>query len=148
MLLKTCAEAEKLETFRYYTEPAARPRRPAPAIAYNTEPTAKGVIPELPDVYEGPQRARARSTPQASRSSGPGPAARGQTERRRRTGPAAIRQVAALTQASQASRSRLEARPDLLLSTMKAHFDALGTEATISIRIGGTEHRARLDELI
>lgn len=86
-------EAEKLETFRYYTEPAARPRRPAPAIAfkdppedvqleifrYYTEPTAKGVIPELPGDYERPQRARARSTSQASRSSGPGLEARGQT---------------------------------------------------------------------
>lgn len=83
-------------------------------------------------------------------------AAREQMERRRRIGLATIRQVAALTQAEvaekmgvrQTSVSRLEARPDILLSTMKAYFDAVGAEATITIRVGDVEHRVALDELV
>lgn len=79
-----------------------------------------------------------------------------QAERHYRIGLATIRQVAALTQTEvaekmgvrQTSVSRLEARPDMLLSTMKAYFDAVGAEATITIRVGGTEHHVRLDELV
>lgn len=83
-------------------------------------------------------------------------AAREQMEREHRIGLATIRQVAALTQAEvaekmgvrQTSVSRLEARPDMLLSTMKAYFDAVGAEATITIRVGDVEHRVSLDELV
>jgi predicted XRE-type DNA-binding protein len=83
-------------------------------------------------------------------------AAREQMERQHRVGLAAIRQVAALTQVEvaekmgvrQTSVSRLEAWPDMLLSTMKASFGALGAEAIITIRIGDFEQHARLDELI
>lgn len=83
-------------------------------------------------------------------------AAREQMERRHRTGLATIRQVAALTQTEvaekmgvrQTSVSRLEARPDMLLSTMKAYFDAVGAEATITIRVGGVEHRVALADLV
>lgn len=82
--------------------------------------------------------------------------ARDQMERQHKVGLATIRQVAALTQTEvaekmgvrQTSVSRLEARPDMLLSTMKAYFDAVGAEATITIRVGGTEHHVRLDELV
>lgn len=83
-------------------------------------------------------------------------AAREQMERQHRSGLATIRQVAALTQAEvaekmgvrQTSVSRLEGRPDMLLSTMKAYFDAVGAEATITIRIGDVEHRVALDEVV
>ena len=83
-------------------------------------------------------------------------AAREQMERQHRVGLATIRQVAALTQTEvaekmgvrQTSVSRLEARPDMLLSTMKAYFDAVGAEATITIKVGGVEHRVALDELV
>lgn len=83
-------------------------------------------------------------------------AAREQMERQHRVGLATIRQVAALTQTEvaekmgvrQTSVSRLEARPDMLLSTMKAYFDAVGAEATITIKVGGIEHRVALDELV
>lgn len=83
-------------------------------------------------------------------------AAREQMERQHRIGLATIRQVAALTQAEvaekmgirQTSVSRLEARPDMLLSTLKAYFDAVGADATITIRIGGVEHRVALNELV
>jgi predicted XRE-type DNA-binding protein len=83
-------------------------------------------------------------------------AAREQMERRHRVGLATIRQVAALTQAEvaekmgirQTSVSRLEARPDILLSTMKAYFDAVGAEAVITIKVGDVEHRVPLDELV
>jgi predicted XRE-type DNA-binding protein len=82
--------------------------------------------------------------------------AREQMEREHRVGLATIRHVAALTQAEvaekmgvrQTSVSRLEARPDILISTLKAYFDAVGAEATITIRVGGVEHRATLDELV
>lgn len=83
-------------------------------------------------------------------------AARDQMEREHKIGLSTIRQVARLTQAEVARRmgirqtsvSRLEARPDMLLSTMKAYFDAVGAEATIVIRIGGVEQRVGLDELV
>ncbi len=83
-------------------------------------------------------------------------AAREQMERKYRIGLATIRQVAELTQAEvarkmgirQTSVSRLEARPDMLLSTLKAYFDAVGAEATITVRVGGVEHRASLAELV
>lgn len=83
-------------------------------------------------------------------------AAREQMERQHRVGLATIRSVAALTQAEvaekmgvrQTSVSRLEARPDMLLSTMKAYFDAVGAEAVITIRVGDVEHRVPLDELV
>ncbi|MCL2849777.1 MAG: XRE family transcriptional regulator [Micrococcales bacterium] len=83
-------------------------------------------------------------------------AAREQMEREYRIGLATIRQVAALTQAEvaqklgirQTSVSRLEARPDMLLSTLKAYFDAVGAEATITIRVGEVKHRASLAELL
>ncbi|MGL5827381.1 MAG: hypothetical protein ACRCYU_21620, partial [Nocardioides sp.] len=79
-----------------------------------------------------------------------------QMERQHRIGLATIRQVAALTQAEvaqkmgirQTSVSRLEGRPDILLSTMKAYFDAVGAEATITIRVGDVEHRVALAELV
>lgn len=82
--------------------------------------------------------------------------ARAQMERQHRVGLATIRQVAALTQTEvaekmgvrQTSVSRLEARPDILLSTMKAYFDAVGAEATITIKINGTEHRVALADLV
>jgi DNA-binding XRE family transcriptional regulator len=83
-------------------------------------------------------------------------AARDQMEREHKIGLATIRQVAHLTQTEvakkmgirQTSVSRLEARPDMLLSTMKAYFDAVGAEATIVIRIGGVEQHIGLDELV
>ncbi len=83
-------------------------------------------------------------------------AARDQMERAHKIGLATIRQVAHLTQNEvakkmgirQTSVSRLEARPDILLSTMKAYFDAIGAEATIVIRIGGLEQHVGLAELI
>lgn len=83
-------------------------------------------------------------------------AARDQMERQHRVGLATIRQVATLTQAEvaakmgvrQTSVSRLEARPDILLSTMKAYFDAVGAEAVITIRVGDMEHQVPLDELV
>lgn len=83
-------------------------------------------------------------------------AARDQMERQHRIGLATIRQVAALTQVEvaekmgigQTSVSRLEARPDMLLSTMKAYFDGVGAEATINIRVGDVEHQVALEELI
>lgn len=83
-------------------------------------------------------------------------AAREQMEREHRVGLATIRKVAELTQAEvaekmgirQTSVSRLESRPDLLLSTMKAYFDAVGAEAVITIRVGDVEHRVPLDELV
>lgn len=83
-------------------------------------------------------------------------AASEQMEREHRIGLATIRQVAALTQAEvaeklgvvQTSVSRMETRGDMLLSTMKSYFDAVGAEATITIRVGGVEHKARLDELL
>lgn len=83
-------------------------------------------------------------------------AAREQMEREYRVGLATIRQVAAMTQAEvaqkmgvqQAAISKLERRDDILLSTMKHYFDAVGAEATITIRVGGIEHRATLDELV
>ena len=83
-------------------------------------------------------------------------AARDQMEREYRIGLATIRQVAALTQAEvarkmgirQTSVSRLEARPDMLLSTLKAYVDAVGAEATIIVRVGEVEHRASLAELL
>ncbi len=79
-----------------------------------------------------------------------------QVERQHKIGLATIRQVAALTQAEvaekmgvrQTSVSRLEARPDMLLSTLKAYFDAVGAEASITIRVGETEQRVSLDELV
>jgi DNA-binding XRE family transcriptional regulator len=83
-------------------------------------------------------------------------AAREQMEREHRVGLATIRQVAALTQTEvaekmgvrQTSISRLEARGDVLLSTLKAYFDAVGADAVITIRIGNVEHRVSLDELV
>ncbi len=83
-------------------------------------------------------------------------AARDQMERAHKIGLATIRQVAHLTQTEvaqkmgirQTSVSRLEARPDILLSTMKAYFDAVGAEATIVIRIGDVEQHVSLAELI
>lgn len=83
-------------------------------------------------------------------------AAQEQAERLHKIGLATIRQVAALTQTEvaekmgvrQTSVSRLEARPDMLLSTMKAYFDAVGAEATITIRVGDTQHSVALDELV
>ena len=83
-------------------------------------------------------------------------AAREQMEREYRIGLATIRQVAALTQAEvaekmgvrQTSVSRLEGRSDMLLSTMKAYFDAVGAEATITIRVGGVEQTVELDALL
>lgn len=81
--------------------------------------------------------------------------AREQMEREHLIGLATIRQVAALTQAEVAARmgvkqtsiSRLENRADVLLSTMKAYFDAVGAEATITIRIGNAVHEVLLTEL-
>lgn len=83
-------------------------------------------------------------------------AAREQMEREHWAGLATIRQVAALTQAEvaqklgvrQTSVSRLESRPDMLLSTMKAYFDAVGAEAEITIRVNGVEHRVALEDLV
>jgi predicted XRE-type DNA-binding protein len=83
-------------------------------------------------------------------------AAREQMEREHKIGLATIRQVAHLTQTEVATKmgirqtrvSRLEARPDMLLSTMNAYFDAVGAEATIVIPIGGVEQHVSLDELV
>jgi DNA-binding XRE family transcriptional regulator len=83
-------------------------------------------------------------------------AAREQMERSYRTSLAAIREVAALTQnevaqkmgVAQSAVSRLERRDDWLLSTMKSYFDALGAEASLNIRIAGTNHTIRFDELV
>lgn len=83
-------------------------------------------------------------------------AAREQMERQHRIGLATIRQVAALTQTEVAERmgirqtsvSRLESRPDMLLSTMKSYFEAVGAEATITITVGGVRHEVSLDALV
>ena len=83
-------------------------------------------------------------------------AAREQMERAHRTGIVAVRQVAALTQVevahkmgiAQGAVSRLESRPNMMLSTMKAYFDALGATADIVVRIGGTEQRLALSDLV
>jgi len=83
-------------------------------------------------------------------------AARDQMEREHKIGLATIRRVAALTQAEvakkmgigQTSVSRIEQRDDILLSTMKHYFDALGADATIVIRMGDVEHRVALDEIL
>ena len=48
----------------------------------------------------------------------------------------------------QTSVSRIEQRDDILLSTMKHYFDALGADATIVIRMGDVEHRVALDEIL
>lgn len=82
--------------------------------------------------------------------------ARQQMEREHALGLATVRKIAQLTQAEvaekmgvgQTSVSRLEARPDMLLSTMKSYFDAVGAHATITIRIGSVEHRVDLNELV
>ncbi|MCL2850217.1 MAG: hypothetical protein FWE61_09275 [Micrococcales bacterium] len=37
---------------------------------------------------------------------------------------------------------------EIALSTLKAYFDAVGAEATITIRVGEVEHRASLAELL
>lgn len=83
-------------------------------------------------------------------------AARDQMEREYRIGLATIRQVASMTQAEVAEKlgvqqsavSKIENRGDILLSTMKHYFDAVGAQATIAIRVGGVEHHATLEELI
>ncbi len=83
-------------------------------------------------------------------------AAREQMEREHQIGLATVRQVAALTQEEVARRlgvrqtsvSRLENRSDMLLSTLKSYFDAVGAETTLVIRVGNVEHRVALDELV
>jgi len=82
--------------------------------------------------------------------------ARQKMERSYRTSLAAIREVAALTQVevaekmgiAQSAVSRIERREVWLLSTMKAYFDALGAEASLKIRIAGTDHTIGFDELV
>ena len=71
-------------------------------------------------------------------------------------GLAAVRHLAGLTQADVAEKmgirqggvSRLERRSDTLVSTLKAYFDAVGAEATITIRVGNVEQQIALDELV
>jgi len=79
-----------------------------------------------------------------------------QAEREYRVGLATIRKVAELTQnevakklgVGQATVSRLESRPDVLLSTLKSYFDAVGAEATISVRVGNIRYDVDLADLI
>jgi len=83
-------------------------------------------------------------------------AAMEQMNREHRVGLATIRQVAAMTQnevaqklgVQQAAVSKIENRGDVLLSTLKSYFDAVGAIATITVKVGNVEHHATLDELI
>lgn len=71
-------------------------------------------------------------------------------------GLAQIRQAAELTQAEIARKtgihqtgvSKLEGRDGVLMSTFRAYLDALGAEATITIRVGGTKRTVTLAELV
>lgn len=82
--------------------------------------------------------------------------AREQMEREYQLGLAQLRQAAELTQAEVARKmgihqtgvSKLEGRDDVLMSTFKAYLDALGAEATITIRVGGTKRTVTLAELV
>jgi len=121
------------------------------------------VIDYLPEVTSEPETFAAIDDVMAALESVPGVlegrneirAANEQMEREYLIGLATIRKVAALTQdevavkmgIKQAAVSKIERRDDMLLSTMKAYFDAVGAEATITIRVGGIEHRASLAEL-
>lgn len=82
--------------------------------------------------------------------------ARVQMEREHASGLATIRSAAAMTQKevalklgiTQTSVSRMENRPDLLLSTLKGYLDAVGAEATITLHVGEVEKRINLNELV
>lgn len=81
-------------------------------------------------------------------------AAREQMERTHRMGLAMIRKAAELTQTEVAERlgvrqttvSRLEARPDMLLSTLRGYLDAAGAQhPRIVVTIAGAEYDLELD---
>jgi DNA-binding XRE family transcriptional regulator len=82
--------------------------------------------------------------------------ARRQAEREYQLGLASIRNAMSLTQAevaeqmgvTQASVSRTEARPDILLSTLRHYFDALGVTATLTIKVGDSQIATDLDHLL
>ncbi|MCL2423795.1 MAG: helix-turn-helix domain-containing protein [Micrococcales bacterium] len=82
--------------------------------------------------------------------------AREQMEREHIAGLAMVREVAAMTQddvakkmgVAQGSVSRLERRGDLLLSSLRAYFQAVGAEATIVLKIGDTQRFIPLDDLV
>ncbi|MCL2091089.1 MAG: XRE family transcriptional regulator [Micrococcales bacterium] len=82
--------------------------------------------------------------------------AREQMEREHIAGLAMVREVAAMTQddvakkmgVAQGSVSRLEKRGDLLLSSLRAYFKAVGAEATIVLKIGDTQRIVPLDDLV
>ncbi|MCL2466342.1 MAG: helix-turn-helix domain-containing protein [Micrococcales bacterium] len=79
-----------------------------------------------------------------------------QMEREHIAGLAMVREVAAMTQddvarkmgVAQGSVSRLERRGDLLLSSLRAYFKAVGAEATIVLKIGDTRRVVPLDDLV
>lgn len=81
-------------------------------------------------------------------------AAREEMEREYRLGLSKIREAAQLTQTQmaemlgvgQTSVSRLESRPDMLLSTLRKYLDAAGaTHPRIVVTINGHEHEVNLD---
>jgi len=81
-------------------------------------------------------------------------ARRGQMERAHKMGLATIRKAAELTQTEVAERmgvrqtsvSRLETRPDMLLSTLRGYLDAAGAESPrIIVTIAGVDQEVDLD---
>ena len=79
-----------------------------------------------------------------------------QMEREYRLGLAALRNVVSLTQAEVAARlgntqgnvARMDGRADMLLSTLNNYLAALGAEATLSIKVGGTTVTTGLAEVL
>lgn len=77
-------------------------------------------------------------------------------ERDHRIGLANLRTALALTQTEVAEKmgvkqttlSRIEARPDILVSTLRSYLRAIGAEANLRIRIGDTTVEANLDQLL
>lgn len=81
-------------------------------------------------------------------------AARDQMERAHKMGLSMIRRAAELTQSEVADRlgvkqtsvSRLEARPDMLMSTLRNYLDAAGAEhPRIVVTIAGTDYEVDLE---
>ena len=83
-------------------------------------------------------------------------AARAQMEREYKSGLAMVREVARLTQIEVAERmgiaqgsvSRLESRDDLLLSSLRSYFRAIGVDATLLLKFGAETRTVALDDLV
>lgn len=79
-----------------------------------------------------------------------------QMEREYRMGLADLRSALALTQTEvaekmgikQSTLSRIEARPDILISSLRGYLNAIGAKATLTIRVGQTEISTDLDHLL